>query len=48
MNKRKEGPKRNPRVHGTAGRNHRLGTTDIIEVTHMSNIEKLFYLLDVS
>jgi hypothetical protein len=32
------GPKRNPRVRGTTGRNHRSGATDIIEVTHMSNI----------
>jgi hypothetical protein len=45
MNRHKEGPKRNPRTHGTAGRNRRSGATNIIEVTHMSNIEKLFNLL---
>jgi hypothetical protein len=45
MNRHKEGPKRNPRPRGTAVRNCRSGATDIIEVTHMSNIEKLFNLL---
>jgi hypothetical protein len=37
MNKHKECPKRNQRAHGAAGRNHRSGAIDIIEVTHMSN-----------
>jgi hypothetical protein len=45
MNRHKEGPKRNPRAHGAVGRNHRSGATNIIEVTHTSNIEKLFNLL---
>jgi hypothetical protein len=45
MNRHKEGPKRNPRTHGAAGRNRRLGATDIIEITHTSNIEKIFILL---
>jgi hypothetical protein len=45
INRHKEGPKRNPRMRGTVGRNRRSRTTDIIEVTHMTNIEKLFYLL---
>jgi hypothetical protein len=45
MNRHKEGPKRNPRPHGTVGRNHTSGANDIIEVTNTSNIEKLFNLL---
>jgi hypothetical protein len=45
MNRHKEGSKRNPRARGTTGRNHRSGATNIIEVTHMSNIKKLFILL---
>jgi hypothetical protein len=45
MNRHKEGPKRNPSVPGATGRNRRSGATDIIEVTHASNIEKLFHLL---
>jgi hypothetical protein len=45
MNRHKEGSKGNPRPCGTTVRNHRLGATDIIEVTHTSNIEKLFNLL---
>jgi hypothetical protein len=45
MNRHKEGPKRNPRTCDTVGRNHRSGATNIIEVTHMSNIEKLLHLL---
>jgi ribonuclease PH len=36
MNRHKEGPKRNPRACGAAGRNRRSGATDIIEVTHTS------------
>ena len=36
MNRHKEGPKKNPRVCGTASRNRRSGATDIIEVTHTS------------
>jgi hypothetical protein len=34
MNRHKQGPKRNRRACGTAGRNHRLGVTDIIEIRH--------------
>jgi hypothetical protein len=45
MNRHKLGPKRNPRARSSAGRNCRSRATDIIEVMHMSNIEKLFYLL---
>jgi hypothetical protein len=45
INRHKEGPKRNPRVRDTAGRNHRSGPTNIIELTHTSNIEKIFNLL---
>jgi hypothetical protein len=45
MNRHKEEPKRNPRSCGTAVRNHRSGATEIIEVTHTSNIVKLFNLL---
>jgi hypothetical protein len=48
MNRHKEGPKRNPRVCGAAGRNRRSGATDIIEVMHTSNIKKLFNLLPCS
>jgi hypothetical protein len=48
MNRHKEGPKRNPRVRGAAGRNRRSGATDIIEVMHTSNIKKLFNLLPCS
>jgi hypothetical protein len=44
MNRQKKGSKRNPRACGAAGKNHRSGATTIVEVTHMSNIEKLFYL----
>jgi hypothetical protein len=40
MNRHKEELKRNPRPHGTAGRNRKSGATDIIEVTHTSNIKK--------
>jgi hypothetical protein len=45
MNRHKEGSKRNPRARGVVGRNHRSGATDIIEVTHTNNIEKIFILL---
>jgi hypothetical protein len=45
MNKHKQGPKRNPRARGAAGRNRRSGATTIIKVKHMNNIEKVFYLL---
>jgi hypothetical protein len=45
MNRHKQGSERNPRACGAAGRNHRSGATAIIEVTHMNNIEKVFYLL---
>jgi hypothetical protein len=40
MNRHKQGPKRNPRARGAAGRNRRSGATAIIEVTYMNNIEK--------
>jgi hypothetical protein len=43
MNRHKQGPKRNPRARGAMGRNRRSGVTAIIEVTRMSNIEKIFY-----
>jgi hypothetical protein len=33
MDRHKEGPKKNPRVYGTAGRNRRSEATDIIELT---------------
>jgi hypothetical protein len=45
MNRHKEGPKRKPKACGAVGRNRRSGATDIIEVTHTSNIEKIFHLL---
>jgi hypothetical protein len=45
MNRHKQGPKRNPRVRGAMGKNRRSRATAIIKVTHMSNIEKVFYLL---
>jgi hypothetical protein len=45
MNRHKEGPKRKPKVRGATGRNRRSGETSIIEVTHTSNIKKLFNLL---
>jgi hypothetical protein len=44
-NRHNEGPKRNPRLRGAAVRNRRSGATNIVEVTQMSNIEKLFNLL---
>jgi hypothetical protein len=42
MNRHKQGPKRNPRARAAAGRSHRSGPTVIVEVTHTSNIEKIF------
>jgi hypothetical protein len=45
INRHKQGPKRNPMACGTAGRNRRSRATAIIEVTHMNNIKKIFYLL---
>jgi hypothetical protein len=45
INRHKEGSKRNPRLRGTVGRNHRSGATDIIEITHMSNNKKISNLL---
>jgi hypothetical protein len=39
MNRHKEGPKRNQRERGTAGRNCRSGATHIMEVTHTSNMK---------
>jgi hypothetical protein len=45
MNRHKQGPKRNPRVRATVGRSHRRTPAVIVEVTHMSNIEKFtFYV----
>jgi hypothetical protein len=34
----KEGPKRNRRACGIVGRNHRSGTTEIIEVAQMNSL----------
>jgi hypothetical protein len=45
MSRHKEGPKRNPRVRGSAGMNRRSRASNSIEVTHTSNIENLFYFL---
>jgi hypothetical protein len=45
MNKHKQGPKQNPRALATAGRSRRSGPTVIVEVTHTSNIEKIFFML---
>jgi hypothetical protein len=42
MNRHKEGPKRNPTARGIVGRNRRSGATDIIEVTHTSNMKNYF------
>jgi hypothetical protein len=42
MNRHKEGPKMNPRAHGAVGRNRRSGATDIIEITHTSNMKNYF------
>jgi hypothetical protein len=39
MSRHKKGPKRNRRTCGTAGRNHRSCSTDIIEATHTSNMK---------
>jgi hypothetical protein len=44
MNRHKQGPKRNPRMCGVVDRNRRSGVTATIEVTHMNNIKKVFYL----
>jgi hypothetical protein len=44
MNRHKEGPKRNPRARGAMGRNHRSGATDIIEVTHKSNMKNILFV----
>jgi hypothetical protein len=45
MNRHKQGPKRNPRACGAMDKNRRSEATTIIEVTHMNNIKKVFYLL---
>jgi ribonuclease PH len=45
MNRHKQGPKRNPRARAAVERSHRRTPTVIVEVTHMSNIEKLFFML---
>jgi hypothetical protein len=45
MNRHKQGPKRNPRASATAGRSRRSGPTVIVEVTHMSTIKKIFFML---
>jgi hypothetical protein len=44
MNRHKEGPKRNRRARRAAGRNRRSGITNIIEVTHTSNIKISFFV----
>jgi hypothetical protein len=43
MHRDKHGLKRNPRVCATAGRSRRSGLAVIVEVTHMSNIEKIIF-----
>jgi hypothetical protein len=43
MHRHKQGLKRNPRVRATAGRSRRSGLAVIVEVTHMSNIEKIIF-----
>jgi hypothetical protein len=46
MNRHKQGLKRNPRKHATAGRSRRLRPSVIVEATmHTSNIEKIFFML---
>jgi hypothetical protein len=45
MNRHKQGPKRNPRARAATGRSRRSGPAVIVEVTHTSNIEKLFFML---
>jgi ribonuclease PH len=45
MNRYKQGPKRNPRACAAVERSHRRTPTVIVEVTHTSNIEKLFFML---
>jgi hypothetical protein len=42
MNRHKHGPKRNPRAHAAVGRSGRSGPAIIVEVTHTSNIKKIF------
>jgi hypothetical protein len=44
MNRHKEGPKRNRRARRATGRNRRSGITNIIEVTHTSNIKISFFV----
>jgi hypothetical protein len=44
MNRHKQGLKRNPRACAATGRSHRSGPAIIVEVTHTSNIEKIFFL----
>jgi DnaJ-class molecular chaperone len=43
MNRHKQWPKQNPRACAAAGRSHRSRPTVIVEVTHMSNIEKIIF-----
>jgi hypothetical protein len=43
MNRHKQGLKRNPRACAATGRSHRSGPAIIVEVTHTSNIEKIFF-----
>jgi hypothetical protein len=45
MDRCKEGPKMNRRVHGATGRSCRLGRTKIIEVTHMNSIEFFYFIV---
>jgi hypothetical protein len=47
MNRHKQGPKRNPRVCATVGRSRQSGPAIIVEVTHMSNIEKIIFYVAV-
>jgi hypothetical protein len=45
MDRHKDGPKRNRRARGAVSRNRRLGTTEIIEVTHTNSMEIIFSLI---
>jgi hypothetical protein len=45
MNRHKQGPKRNLRVRAITERSRRSGSAVIVEVTHTSNIEKIFFML---
>jgi hypothetical protein len=45
INRHKSGPKQNPRACAAVGKSRRSGPAVIVEVTHTSNIEKLFFML---